>query len=61
MALSEFGMQLLVAQVVIVVAGAIVVVGAIRVGVQSLVVDSPQKLISASDFTIPSIILGMCS
>lgn len=61
MALSEFGMQLLVAQVVIVVAGAIIVAGAVRVGVQSLVVDSPQELISANDITTPSIILEMFS
>ena len=47
--------------VVIVVAGAIIVAGAVRVGVQSLVVDSPQELISANDITTPSIILEMSS
>ena len=46
---------------VIVVAEARVVAGAVRVVVQSLVVDSLQELILANDFTTPSIILGMSS
>ena len=58
---SELGVELLVERVVIVVAGAIVVVGAVEVGAQSLVVGSLRESVSVSDFMTPSIILGMSS
>ena len=64
---SEFGVELLVEWVVIVVVGfiivvgAIVVAGAVEVGTRSLVVVSPHKSISVSNFTTCSIILGMSS
>ena len=56
---SELDMELLVEQVVIVIVVAVVVVGIVEVGARSLVIGSLCESISVSNFTTPSIILGM--